>query len=219
MVRAGAGLTVRLNRVLAPVTTLGPGRRVGVWMQGCTLACPGCASVDTWDPTGGFTTDLPALVEALVERIRQDDLSGVTLTGGEPFQQAAACAELLAQVVETVARPLDVMVFTGYTYRVAARISPALVGLADGLICGRYRREQAGSVLLLGSTNQQIVWANPDAEARFAAWRDTNPPRLEAMVDDQDVYLIGVPGPTDLDQFSARLSARGVELQTTSWGS
>ena len=61
------------------------------------------------------------------------------------------------------------------------------------------------------------VWADPAAEARFTAWRDTDPPRLEAMVDDQDVYLVGVPGPSDLDRFSARLNARGVELQATSW--
>lgn len=217
MVRTGAGLTVRLNRVLAPITTLGPGRRVGIWVQGCTLACPGCASVDTWDAAGGFAIGVQDLAEALVERIRQDDLSGVTLTGGEPFQQADACAALLARIVGAVTRPLDVVVFTGYPHRVAARISPALVSLADGLVCGRYRRELPGNELLLGSTNQEIVWAGPDAERRFAAWRDTNPPRLEAMVDDQDVYLVGVPSPTDLDRFSARLSARGVELQATSW--
>lgn len=217
MVRAGADLTIRLNRVIAPITTLGPGRRLGIWVQGCTLACPGCASVDTWDAAGGFAIGVGDLAAALAERIQHDELSGLTLTGGEPFQQAGACAHLLDQVVSAVAQPLDVVVFTGYTYRAAARISPTLVALADGVVCGRYRREQAGDDLLLGSTNQQIVWADPAAEARFTAWRDTDPPRLEAMVDDQDVYLVGVPGPSDLDRFSARLNARGVELQATSW--
>lgn len=217
MVRAGADLTLRLNRVLAPITTLGPGRRLGIWVQGCTLACPGCASVDTWDATGGFGIDVAELAQSLIEQIRRDDLSGLTLTGGEPFQQAEACAELLAQVAGGVVRPLDVLVFTGYPYRVAARLSPGLVRLADGLICGRYRRELPGSDLLLGSTNQEIVWTNPAAEARFTRWRDTSPPRLEAMIDEQDVYLVGVPGPADLDRFTARLNAHGVELQATSW--
>ena len=41
-------MRMRLSRLHHPVTTLGPGRRAGIWFQGCTIRCPGCMSVDTW---------------------------------------------------------------------------------------------------------------------------------------------------------------------------
>ena len=36
-----------LSRMHFPVTTLGPGNRIGIWVQGCTIRCPGCVSADT----------------------------------------------------------------------------------------------------------------------------------------------------------------------------
>lgn len=38
-----------LSRLHFPVTTLGPGRRIGVWFQGCSIRCAGCISRDTWE--------------------------------------------------------------------------------------------------------------------------------------------------------------------------
>jgi hypothetical protein len=35
--------TLRLNRMHHPVTTLGYGTRAGIWVQGCTIGCPGSA--------------------------------------------------------------------------------------------------------------------------------------------------------------------------------
>jgi anaerobic ribonucleoside-triphosphate reductase activating protein len=43
---------IGLNRVHFPVTALGPGRRIGIWLQGCLIRCPGCMSLDTWAPAG-----------------------------------------------------------------------------------------------------------------------------------------------------------------------
>ncbi|WP_461325238.1 4Fe-4S cluster-binding domain-containing protein [Bradyrhizobium diazoefficiens] len=43
-------MTIRISvsRIHFPVTTLGPGRRLGIWFQGCSIRCPGCISMDTW---------------------------------------------------------------------------------------------------------------------------------------------------------------------------
>ncbi len=43
-------MELSLSRVHFPVTTLGPGRRLGIWFQGCSIRCPGCISADTWGP-------------------------------------------------------------------------------------------------------------------------------------------------------------------------
>ena len=85
-------MRVAVSRLHFPVTTLGPGRRVGLWFQGCSLRCPGCISVDTWDAGLGGTTvaELLGAIEALMP-----DACGLTVSGGEPFEQPAALAEVL----------------------------------------------------------------------------------------------------------------------------
>ena len=71
-----------VSRLHFPVTTLGPGRRVGLWLQGCSIRCPGCISLDTWDPRVGLVP-----IADLLERIDQLawEADGLTVSGGEPF--------------------------------------------------------------------------------------------------------------------------------------
>ena len=69
----------------------GPGLRLTVFVQGCPHRCPGCHNPQSHDFSGGT----PADTEEILARIRDNFLlDGVTLSGGEPFAQAEACAEL-----------------------------------------------------------------------------------------------------------------------------
>ena len=52
MTTAADDVAIALNRLHWPVTVLGPGRRVGIWMQGCSIGCRGCVSRDTWPAPG-----------------------------------------------------------------------------------------------------------------------------------------------------------------------
>ena len=70
----------------------GPGLRLTVFTQGCPHRCPGCHNPETWDPAGGREVPLEEL-EALLAG--NPLLQGLTLSGGEPFCQAAECAALL----------------------------------------------------------------------------------------------------------------------------
>jgi anaerobic ribonucleoside-triphosphate reductase activating protein len=67
-----------LSRVHYPITTLGHGRRVGIWFQGCSRHCPGCVSADTWTPGLGETTVEELLVAMKPWLVEAD---GVTITG------------------------------------------------------------------------------------------------------------------------------------------
>ena len=46
---------VGVSRLHFPVTTLGPGRRAAIWLQGCSIHCRGCVSRDTWAPAASMT--------------------------------------------------------------------------------------------------------------------------------------------------------------------
>src|SRR6185503_5851184 len=78
---AGNLTTMRLSRLHYPLTELGPGRRAGVWFQGCTIRCPGCMSVDTWPRRPERAVPV---AEVLGWLAGLGPVDGVTISGGEP---------------------------------------------------------------------------------------------------------------------------------------
>lgn len=217
MVHREAGLSLRIARVLAPVTVLGPGRRIVVWVQGCAIACAGCASVDTWDPSGGQAIQVDELAALLVDQIRELRLDGLTITGGEPTSQPAALGELVRQVREGSA-PLDVLVFTGRTDLAARRVAPDLIGQADCVVAGPYRQDLPGRGRLVASDNQVVSFGSPAARQRYATWlEDESPRRLELTADSDSLYLVGLPDSGDLVEFERRLHDRGITLREATW--
>ena len=89
-----APVTLELNKAHWPVTVLGPGRRIGLWVQGCSIHCPGCVSQDTWPSDPAKAIAVRDLV-AWCRRTAGDAVEGVTISGGEPFDQPVALAALL----------------------------------------------------------------------------------------------------------------------------
>lgn len=204
---------MRISRVHAPVTVLGPGRRVGVWVQGCTLACPGCASRDTWDPAGGW----PVAVSDLAAEI--DDLArgcdGLTVSGGEPLQQAEELAELIAQVRGRHPE-WDVLLFTGLAPDEWTGPQRAAAALADAVVAGRYRVDLPGTQPLRASANQQLILTGPRARERYTDLRDQDG-ELQAVLDDRGLTMIGLPRVGDLPRMERALRTRGVTLSEVSW--
>lgn len=164
---------VAVNRLHWPVDVLGPGRRVGVWMQGCSIRCPGCVSRDTWpalDPAKRISdTELLARVDALVAGGPPGPVDGVTVSGGEPFEQADALEGMLRSFGRWLDRrgapDADVLVYTGYDETEARRIAPAVFSLADAVIAGPYRANEPGSNWW-GSGNQRLITRDETAAVR-----------------------------------------------------
>jgi anaerobic ribonucleoside-triphosphate reductase activating protein len=209
---------VEVNRVLAPVTVLGHGRRVALWVQGCRLACPGCASVDTWAAGGGTGWDAATLAAALANAIVEGGLDGLTLTGGEPLDQAEALAAVVEQVRVAVAgrkNGFDVLAFTGYPAPSARKRAGRLWSLLDAVVAGPYRRDQPSAEPLIASANQRLVRLTPLGRARYPL-RDATP-RMQAMALDGELIMVGLPRPGDLDRLEAGLRQRGVILEGVSW--
>ena len=83
---------IAISRVHFPITTLGPGKRLGIWMQGCSIHCPGCISADTW-AVGKGVIELEHLLTSIESWLPNAD--GVTISGGEPFDQFQPLLALL----------------------------------------------------------------------------------------------------------------------------
>lgn len=223
-------MRLRLYRLAQPVTVLGPGRRLSLWVQGCALACEGCSALDTWDPEGGTEIDTAEVAGDVVSRIVTLGLTGLTLTGGEPTDQGEALADLVERVhrglnnhPERAGRPLDVLMFTGRTSVAAERVAPRLWQLCDIVVAGPYRpratpsgQEPAASPLL-ASPNQRVIARTPLGIQRLDGAGDGAPTQLQADVSSVDITLIGLPAPGDLDRLSELLRERGVRLRGQSW--
>jgi anaerobic ribonucleoside-triphosphate reductase activating protein len=125
--KTSAGLSVesavlRVGGIEPESVVDGPGFRYVVFVQGCDFRCPGCHNPQLQSAEGGRL----ASVGELLGEIRENPLlDGITLSGGDPFTQAEACA-VLAEEVRALG--LSVMTFTGYLWEDLC----AAAGLAGG---------------------------------------------------------------------------------------
>jgi anaerobic ribonucleoside-triphosphate reductase activating protein len=107
---------IQLNKAHYPVTALGPGKRIGIWTQGCSIQCPGCVSLDTWDVDRSKAMPVDDLI-AWCKRVAGGAAEGITISGGEPFDQPKPLAKLLEALHRwrnTLTRPFDILCYSGY---------------------------------------------------------------------------------------------------------
>ncbi len=134
----------------------GEGIRLTVFTQGCPRRCPGCHNPDTQPTDGGRVTTVGAVLQDLDANPL---LTGLTLSGGEPFLQPAALLPLARAAHE---RGLDVWSYTGYTLEeLRAQKNSAVDALLDELdvlVDGDYREEERDLTLhFRGSRNQRVI--------------------------------------------------------------
>ncbi len=91
----------------------GPGLRAVVFFQGCTLACRGCFNPETL-PFAGTEVAVSAVAERVLLAHTEYKVEGITLTGGEPMQQAPALLELMRTLRRRVPN-LSFGLFSGYS--------------------------------------------------------------------------------------------------------
>ncbi|GLY47436.1 radical activating enzyme [Lentzea sp. NBRC 102530] len=200
--------------MLHPITSLGPGRRLGIWVQGCTLACKGCMSRDTWDAGAGTPLSVDHLLELWREAVRAG-VDGLTVSGGEPLEQAAALTEFLASV------PLegrDVLLYTGHELGELDDEQRAVLGHVDAVITGRYVAGEQPGLIWRGSANQRLVPLTPLGEERYRPFVDlASRAQVQVRVDDGLLWLVGVPPAGVLPKVEKRLRDNGIVFEEAAW--
>lgn len=135
----------------------GPGIRFTIFTQGCPHHCEGCHNPQTHDFSGGSIVN----TDELFSKIKGNPLlDGVTFSGGEPFCQAEALADL-GQRVKTFG--LNIVTYTGYTFEklYAERENNGwekLLAITDYLIDGPFIQNQRDwNARFRGSSNQRYI--------------------------------------------------------------
>lgn len=208
--------SLQVSRMHAPVSVLGPGQRVGLWVQGCSIGCKGCVSQDTWAADGGAAWHLDRLLER-IGAWRTEGCTGLTISGGEPFDQPEALAALATEIRARWA-DFDVLAYSGYGLRWLQRHRATALSTVDAVLTGPFIAAQETDLVWRGSANQVLTPLTALGETRFASHvgRRRTQPDLQVAVDD-GVWMIGVPGRGDLARVEDRLAKSGITLLETSW--
>jgi anaerobic ribonucleoside-triphosphate reductase activating protein len=173
----------------------GPGVRWALWVQGCKIRCPGCCNPDLFANKPNHLLPVSeVLKQILAARARYPEIEGITVLGGEPFEQDVALAELARQVH---LHNLTVMVFTGYKHEdLVARSSPLLEHV-DLLVDGPYVQERRTTkIRWIGSDNQRMIFLTNAYTANDPQFYGEN--AVEVLIRENDdgvveVFTTGYP--------------------------
>jgi anaerobic ribonucleoside-triphosphate reductase activating protein len=189
---------------------------VGIWVQGCSIGCSGCLSTDTWPaPSETQWVTVQALVRRIIDLVQETAADGLTVSGGEPFDQPAALLELILGVRSSPElEDLDVLIYSGYTFRALRRRYASILGRIDALISGPFVEGEPTTLPWRGSGNQRLHLLTARARDRFGR---VSAHHLQVSADGGQVWITGIPQRGDLDQFLEQLKARGVEVRDVSW--
>ncbi len=155
---AGGNTQLRIAGVVKESIVDGPGIRYVIFAQGCRHNCEGCHNPDTQRFDSGTITD----VGSLLQDIKKNPLlDGLTLSGGEPFEQAAVLGDLAEKARKL---GLNVITYTGYTFEyISEKMKDRdgwekLLKETDILIDGRFELAKKSLMLKFrGSSNQRII--------------------------------------------------------------
>ena len=217
-------MKIAINKAHFPVTVLGPGERLGIWLQGCSIRCKGCVSQDTWAADPGREMTVAQLM-TWCAKVTGGVFDGVTISGGEPFDQPAALADLLDAFIHWRERDgleFDLLCYSGYPYAQLQRKHGRILRRLDALIPEPYVDALDSTQVWRGSANQTLQLLSQRGQARYADYQhaaaDTAHKRMQLQVDrDGRAWYIGIPARGDMQALEQQCQAQGVQFSTTSW--
>jgi anaerobic ribonucleoside-triphosphate reductase activating protein len=215
-------MRIGLNKLHFPVTSLGPGRRIGIWLQGCTIGCPDCISRDTWPKDENSLIEIDVVLEWC--RNQTDNRpEGITISGGEPFEQAVALTALLDGILvwrREAGLSLDVLCYSGLPFTRLQRDFPEILKRLDAIIPEPFVKGRPPHRPWRGSSNQPLIPLSTMGHNRYGGLVDKEipgKPDLQLQIHAGKIWFIGIPDRGDMERLEAACRPRGVVPGNVSW--
>ena len=149
---------IYLFRLYHHSTVDGPGRRSVVQVAGCSIRCAGCYVPETHDRANRNLVSVERIVRE-IEGFRGEH-DGVTILGGEPFDQTDALLTLVRKLKE---KNFHLVIYSGFTLEALfARDSEnvrQILAFTDVLIDGAFMKDLSnGAGEYRGSSNQRMIY-------------------------------------------------------------
>ena len=151
-------MKIKLSGEIKESIVDGPGIRYVVFTQGCHHNCKGCHNPETHDIKGGYFKEIDEIVEDFK---KYPYMTGLTLSGGEPFLQKSAILSLILQF-KTLYPSKNIIIYSGYTFESLLKENDNetkdILNNIDYLIDGPFILEKRDiSLKFKGSSNQRII--------------------------------------------------------------
>lgn len=195
-------------RILYPVNVLGPGKRIGIWFNGCEHHCLGCSNPELWEPQERYKISSETLIKLIYQVCKTQVVDGFTLTGGDPFAQPEALKQLLPALSEV---SNDILVYTGYDFQTVSQLCPALLTQIGVLIDGKYIESRNVGAPLRGSDNQNIIILNEGLKDKYHEYLATVKNEIQNFSTVDGVISVGIHKPGYDAQIDALLRQKGLE--------
>lgn len=209
-----------VSRFEPRTSALGPGHRAVIWFHGCSFNCPGCIAAEM-NASEEFAR-VP--VESLVRTVAAiPDIEGVTLSGGDPFDQNIESLALLLEQLRACS-PLSVMCYTGRTLAqlrtgVRAAAHDRVLVNVDVLVDGLYVDSLNDGHAWRGSSNQQVHFLTPRYRHLENFVSSSTDRQLEVTLDRSGrIRITGIPPSGFLGRLRQELTLRGLTMSTPSKG-
>ena len=204
-------MDVAISRVHYPVTSLGPGKRVGLWFQGCSIRCEGCISTDTW-AFGKNVIEIAEILKLLDLWLPKSD--GITITGGEPFDQPHQLQKILDHCRKY--HHLSTFVYSGYSLEsLTPRLEP-IDGLIDLLMTDPLDITASQNQPIRGSDNQRLYALSNRGEllARQIENLSSEKTLLNFTFDGDTAWFAGVPKRGDFSRMVREMQRKGMDAKS-----
>jgi len=171
---------------LIPITEVnGPGKRFGVWLQGCSRKCPDCYNPEAQDAAGGYEMSIEDIYDKIVST---SGIEGVSVSGGEPLEQAEALNELMTMLKKNTS--LTILIFTAFTMP-QLKEYPSVIRLADHIVLNAKQEKKHFSCL-----NRPSVCLS-----------DQLPQDIELhILENGDIQITGFPSENDMELIDSLVS-------------
>jgi anaerobic ribonucleoside-triphosphate reductase activating protein len=164
----------------------GPGNRFVLWTQGCSKGCSECFNPETWS-NNIYKEYSP---RQIFELIKDFEVDGITISGGDPLEQEYELLELLFLLKE-IKLPKGIILFTGFS-RNEIRENPLrekCLQYIDVLIDGRYEKNLKVNLSLRGSSNQEFYFFSNKISMSELVFDQ----EIEISCLEEDIMMTGFP--------------------------
>jgi anaerobic ribonucleoside-triphosphate reductase activating protein len=177
---------MQVAQIVQSSAIYGIGNRFVIWVQGCSLRCVGCWNTTMWEFGIGASVNVE---ELMLQITNTRDIEGVTILGGEPFDQYEDLLPLAKNIQNA---GLTLMIYTGYELaEIRAKAQTEILAYTDILITGRYEQSKRNiNLQWIGSENQEIHFLT----AVYKNYMLQNSNYVEVQIDEfGKIQLLGFP--------------------------
>lgn len=181
---------MQIDRIYYPVSTLGYGKRIGIWTIGCRHGCYNCSNPELWNANEAKEISVDDVIECIK---KVDCYDGITITGGDPFEQVDELAILVDRICELGCK--DILIYSGYTFdelKKKGHVYNQILSKIGVLVDGRYVDELNDNISIRGSSNQKIIVLNNELSERYFDvdhWER----KTQILVNANKIQAIGLP--------------------------